>query len=146
MVVSYRGIVNHYPPSVHPRPHRHRFRLFEIQSNRGIFFFPGSVERKPLLLGWSFLPSPLQSLFYFREICQIQVTSQYSPTCFSNYGNQEFMTINMGSCGNTILRESMIIDDQDKHEEISFEVCLGNLIDKEFHYLCFFISELNLLD
>ena len=56
------------------------------------------------------------------------------------------MTINMGSCGNTILRESMIIDDQDKHEEISFEVCLGNLIDKEFHYLCFFISELNLLE
>ena len=56
------------------------------------------------------------------------------------------MTINMGSCGNTILREAMIIDDQDKHEEISFEVCLGNLIDKEFHYLCFFISELNLLD
>ena len=93
LVVIYLGIVNHYPPSVHPRPHRHRFRLFEIKSNQDIFFFPGSVERKPLLLDWSFLLSPLQSLFYFREICQIQVTSQYSPTCFSNYGNQESMTI-----------------------------------------------------
>ena len=129
LVVSYREIVNYSPPPtplpVHPPPHRHLFRLFEIQSNQGIFFFPGSVERKPLLLGWSFPQSPLQSLFYFREICQIQVTSQYSPTCFSNYGNQESMT--MGSCGNTFLRESMVIDDQDKHEGISFEVCLDKL-------------------
>lgn len=33
----------------------------------------------------------------------------------------------MGSCGNTNLRELMVIDDQDKREEISFEVCLGKL-------------------
>ena len=31
----------------------------------------------------------------------------------------------IGSYGNTILRESMVIDDQDKHKEISFEVFLG---------------------
>ena len=33
----------------------------------------------------------------------------------------------MGSCGNTILRESMVVEYQGKHEEVSFEVCLGKL-------------------
>lgn len=122
LVVSYRGIVNPTPLPCTLDPIDTYLGCLKYSQSKASFFFPGSVERKPLLLGWSFLPSPLQSLFYFREICQIQVTS---PTCFSNYGNQESMT--MGSAGNTILRESMVIDDQDKHEEISFEVCLGKL-------------------